>query len=97
VLAVVDLRVRLGLPAAALSSTSRIVAVAARERRVGLLVDAEQQVVKLLPSAVEPPPADVMTPRSEYIAGVYHWGEALLVLLDAERVLRLDEAVAATS
>lgn len=93
VLAVVDLRMRLGLKAAELTPQSRIVVVTSRERSIGLLVDSARQVVKLLPSGMQPPPADVMTERSDFLRGVYHTEEALLVLLDVDRVLWIHEGL----
>jgi purine-binding chemotaxis protein CheW len=93
VLAVVDLRVRLGLPAAAVDARSRILVVDSRQRVLGLLVDAALQVRKLLPSALTPPPADVMTERSDYIRGVYHLEDQLIIALDLDRALLIhDEA-----
>jgi len=93
VLPVVDLRVRLGLRAAELTPQSRIVVVTSRERSIGLLVDAARQVVKLLPSGMQPPPADVMTEQSDFLRGVYHTEEVLLVLLDVDRVLWIHEGL----
>jgi len=92
VLTVVDLRVRLGYEPAALDSRSRICVVASRGRSIGLLVDAARQVVKLLPSGKQPPPADVMSERSAFILGVYRLEDALAILLDVDRVLLLDES-----
>jgi purine-binding chemotaxis protein CheW len=89
VLAVIDLRVRLGLEAAPLAPQNRIVVVSSRDRSIGLLVDAARQVAKLLPSRVQPPPADVMTDRSDFILGVYHLGDGLLILLDVNQVLAI--------
>ncbi len=91
VLAVVDLRVRLGLPPAEPDERSRILVVASRERTLGLLVDAARQVLKLLPSAVQPPPADIVTARSDFLRGVYHLADELVVLLDVERVLLVQD------
>jgi purine-binding chemotaxis protein CheW len=91
VLAVVDLRVRLGLPPAPVDAQSRILVISSRERSIGLLVDAARQVTKLLPSAVQPPPPDIVTPRSDFIVGVYRPGETLLILLDVDRVLLIQE------
>jgi purine-binding chemotaxis protein CheW len=91
VLAVVDLRVRLGLPPAEPDERSRILVVASRERTLGLLVDGARQVLKLLPSAVQPPPADILTARSDFLRGVYHLADELVVLLDVERVLLVQD------
>lgn len=91
VLTVVDLRARLGYQPAPLDARSRICVVSSRGRSLGLLVDAARHVVKLLPSAKQPPPADVMTARSGFILGVYRLEDALAILLDVDRVLLLDE------
>jgi purine-binding chemotaxis protein CheW len=91
VLAVVDLRVRLGLPPAALDERSRILVVDSRQRVLGLLVDAALQVCKLLPSAFAPPPPDVMSERSDYLRGVVHLGEQLIIALDLDRVLLIQD------
>jgi purine-binding chemotaxis protein CheW len=87
VLAVVDLRVRLGLPAGETGDKSRVLVVAARERTLGLLVDAARQVVKLLPSAVQSPPADIRSERTDFLLGVYHLADELVILLDVDQVL----------
>lgn len=99
VLAVVDLRVRLGLPSAELDPQNRILVVASRDHWIGLLVDSARQVVKVLPSTVQPPPSDVMTERSDFIRGLCQVEDELVILLDVDRVLLihdgLDQAVEA--
>ncbi len=91
VLTVVDLRVRLGYEPAPIDARSRVCVVSSRGRSLGLLVDAARHVVKLLPSAKSPPPAEVMTNRSAFILGVYRLEDGLAILLDVDRVLLLDE------
>lgn len=93
VLPVVDLRVRLGQPAAEVGPRSRIVVVSSRGRALGLLVDGAREVVKLLPSAMEAPPPEVMSERSGFITAVYRdrRDESVVILLDVEKVLVLPE------
>lgn len=91
VLPVVDLRVRLGAPAVAVGPQSRIVVVRSRGRVLGLLVDAARQVLKLLPSAMEPPPREVVSERSDFIVAVVRREETLVILLDVEKALLLPE------
>jgi purine-binding chemotaxis protein CheW len=91
VLTVMDLRVRLGLPAAELTPRSRICIVASRGVAIGLLVDAARQVVRLLPSGRQAPPADVMTARSRFVVGLQPVDQSLVILLDVDRLLLLDE------
>ena len=91
VLVVVDLRLRLGLPPAAAGEHSRILVVSARERSLGLLVDAAHQVVGLLPSRIEPPPPDLMDERSAYLAGVVQLDDSLVIALDVDQLLLVPE------
>ncbi len=89
VLPVVDLRVRLGQPPASVGPRSRIVVVSSRGRSLGLLVDGAREVLKLLPSAMEAPPPEVMSERSGFITAVYRREESMVILLDVEKVLLL--------
>jgi chemotaxis signal transduction protein len=59
---------------------------------MGLLVDAVHQVVRIGRSAIQPPPPDVMTEKSEYILGVVHLQEELVILLEVEKALVIQEA-----
>ena len=87
VVPVLDLRVRLGLPAAAVTPASRILICTAHDRLLGLLVDAAHQVARVDRLQVTAPPADVMTAQSGYVLGVYDLGGSFLILLDADQVL----------
>jgi len=91
VLAVVDLRVRLGIAPGEIGPESRILVADARGRSIGLLVDAARQVLKTLPSAVQPPPSDVLSERTDFLRGVYHLDRDLVILLDVERVLLVED------
>ena len=95
VLPVVDLRVRLGLESLKVDKRSRILVLGSRGRAIGLLVDVVQQVMRIDLNLVQEPPKDVMTAQSYYIMGVYQEDEELIILLDADRVLLVeDETVA---
>lgn len=90
VIPVVDLSVRLGLEAGDLSPRSRVLVAEARERPIGLLVDEVEAVERIDLLAVEPPPREVRTERSELVLGVLRRDRALTILLDVDRVLLLD-------
>ena len=94
VIPVIDLRMRVGLEPSPIERQSRVVAVSSRGRLLGLLVDAVHQVVHIDLNKVQPPPEDVMTIESDYILGVYHQEESLILLLDVDRALVLREEVA---
>lgn len=98
VLPVVDLRVRLGMPAEEPGPRHRIMVVHSRGRLIGLLVDAVEQVTQIDRLAVDPVPEDVMTEQSYYLLGVYHDEDRMIILLDADKVLQVRDrdAVAAS-
>ncbi len=89
ILAVVEIRTRMGLPAATLTPRSRIVVVGIGERMLGILVDGVSQVVKVPTVTVTPPPEEVVSPATDYITGVARWNSRLIILLDLEKVLQL--------
>lgn len=93
VLPVVDLNVRLGLKESDITSLSRILVVESKGRLIGLLVDSVQQVLRLSLKAVQPAPPDVITAQSDYILGVYHLQDALVILLDVDRVLYIKDSL----
>ena len=98
VLPVVDLRVRLGMPAEEPGPRHRVMVVHSRGRLIGLLVDAVEQVTQIDRLAVDPVPEDVMTEQSYYLLGVYHDEDRMIILLDADKVLQVRDrdAVAAS-
>jgi purine-binding chemotaxis protein CheW len=91
ILAVVELRSRLGLTAAAITAHSRIIVVGVHDRTLGVLVDRVSQVVKVPATTVAPAPEEVLTPDTKYITGVARYDARLIVLLDMEKVLLLPD------
>ena len=89
VIPVVDLRVRLRLPATAIDRSSRILVVESVGRQIGLLVDEARQLLHIPPSAVEAVPDDSRTRQSHYLRGLYRMGESLVILLELDHVLRI--------
>lgn len=91
ILAVVEIRTRMGLPAATITPRSRIVVVGIGERVLGILVDGVSQVVKVPTVTVAPAPQEVVSPGADYITGVARWNSRLIILLDLERLLQLPD------
>lgn len=91
-LPVVDLKLRLELGRSQVTPLSRILVANSRDKLIGFLVDSVQQVIKLDRLQFEPPPPDVMTPRSDYVQAVYHLQDSLVILLDVERVLLIKDS-----
>jgi purine-binding chemotaxis protein CheW len=87
ILAVVELRSRLGLPPADVSPRSRVVVVDGRYPVLGLLVDAVSQVTKVPEASVVPAPDEVVSTDATYLTGVARWQSRLIILLDLEKAL----------
>ena len=84
---VVDLRQRLGFPDVPLTLRSRILVVHHDHELFGLVVDGVSEVVRFVPTAVEPPPPTHRRLEMDVVKGVLHREGRLLIMLDLERVL----------
>ena len=87
ILPVVEIRTRIGLPPLDPGPSARIVVLEVGERALGLLVDRVTRVAKVKVSEIEPPPAEVVTARTDYVVGVAKGPEGLLILLDPGKTL----------
>jgi purine-binding chemotaxis protein CheW len=90
VLAVVEIRSRLGLEPAVVTASSRIVVVDVLGRVLGLLVDRVSQVTKVPAECVVPAPEEVISADADYLSGVARWNSRLIILLDLDKVLLLN-------
>ena len=90
ILAVVEIRTRLGLAEGVVGPASRIVVVEVRGRVLGLLVDRVSQVTKVPAESVAPPPDEVVTAETDFLTGVARWDSRLIMLLDLDKVLLLN-------
>jgi purine-binding chemotaxis protein CheW len=91
ILAVVEIRTRMGLTQAEITPRSRIVVVSVHDRTLGVLVDGVSQVVKVPAGTVAPAPEEVLSHNADYIAGVARWNSRLIILLDLEKLLLLPD------
>ena len=95
VVPVVDLAVRFGRP---LTEPGRrtcivIVEVAAEgeHRDIGIVVDAVNQVIEILPTEIEPAPTFGANLRGEFIQGMGKVDGRFVIILEIGRVLSVDE------
>jgi purine-binding chemotaxis protein CheW len=95
VVPVVDLRVKLGLPAMAMTQESCIlvmeVQVDGAVMIVGGLADAVREVLELRDDQIEPPPRMGLKLKTEFIAGMGKIEEQFIILLNIDRVFETDE------
>lgn len=91
ILAVVEIRTRMGLTLAEITPRSRIIVVGVHDRTLGILVDGVSQVVKVPAKTVAPAPEEVLSASADYITGVARWNSRLIILLDLEKLLLLPD------
>jgi len=95
VVPVIDLQVRFGRVASPVSRRTCIVileVVAGDERHaLGAVVDSVTAVIELPASEIEAPPAFGARVRSDFIVGMGKAAGGFVVILDASRVLSVDE------
>jgi purine-binding chemotaxis protein CheW len=91
VVPVIDLRKRLALPAGDETKDMRIVVLEVGSEYVGLIVDGVSEVLRVPYSLIEPPSEVVHGPDTDYILGIAKLESKLVILLDADRLLSMDE------
>ncbi len=93
VVPVIDLRTRVGAEAPVRDET-RIMIVESDSGRVGVVVDAVLEVLKVDAERVTPPPALVRGLAAEYITGILSSGQRTVVILAASKLLTSTERIA---
>jgi purine-binding chemotaxis protein CheW len=92
VLPVIDLRKRFGLPLdQARGKDTRIVVVEIDGKKVGMVVDAVSEVLRVPDEAIEPPSPIVTTVDSAFIRGIAKVDERLIILVELAKVLSTEE------
>src|SRR4051812_23591677 len=94
---VVDLRIKLGLPATATTEATRIlvleITIQNRPLALGLIADRVFEVMALDPRQVEAPPDIGVKWRSDYISGVARRESGFVVIFDLPRLFSNAEAM----
>ncbi|MBQ0131965.1 MAG: purine-binding chemotaxis protein CheW [Comamonas sp.] len=95
VVPVMDLQVRFGQSASAVSKKTCIVIVevdsAEGQQVMGVVVDAVSEVIDIHPDDIEPAPAFGAQIRSDFICGMAKVRGKFVILLDVNHVLNLDD------
>jgi len=91
VLPVIDLRKRFNLPPEELTKNSRIIHIVIGTVRVGMIVDAVSEVLRVPEESIEPTPPLVTTLDSAFITGIAKLDGRLIILLDLGKVLLINE------
>jgi purine-binding chemotaxis protein CheW len=93
VVPVVDLRKRTEVEAA-VGEETRVVVVELEQGRVGVVVDAVREVLRVPAEQVAPPPELVRDLAAAYISGVVRLAQRTIVVLAASKLLASKERIA---
>ena len=92
---VIDLRVKLGLPAAEATHHTRIIVLevtaGGRAMVLGLIADRVIEVITLAADRIGPPPQVGGTWNSDYIAGVGRHGDGFVIIFAMEKLFSGDD------
>lgn len=92
ILPVIDLRKRFGLSSSSADEDTRIVVVEINHNLIGLIVDGVNEVLRIPSETVNPAPQIVSSGiGAEYIQGIAHYNEKMIILIDMGRVFNNDE------
>lgn len=91
---IIDLRHRFGAPSAEVDGETRMVLVRFEEERLGLVVDAVTEVLRVPESAVSAPPRYFRGIASEYLRGIVRLEGRIVILIDMDLVLSSEERIA---
>ena len=93
IIPVIELRKRLGFATPEVNMKDSWILILDIEGRItGFIVDSVTEVLKIQETTIEPPPDIVVAGlESQYIRGVCEIDEKLLILLDFNRILRVEE------
>lgn len=92
ILPVVDLRKRFGLDSKEADGQTRIVVVELQHAVLSLVVDEVSEVLRIPASTLAPAPAIVAgSIGAEYIKGIGHYDEKMIILIDMRKVFSEEE------
>lgn len=94
VIPVIDLRKRFDLPSPEGVEGNKLLIMSVAKRGVGLVVDDVTEIVTVPIREIKPPPTVVRGVGAEYLIGVCLVKDAMVMLLNIDRILNPDEAEA---
>ena len=85
---VIDLRIKLGIAVRDDNAEGVTIILRVGPQMIGVVVDAVSEVLSVTQAQVKPPPPAEFNPSAAFVQGLVTHGDATIVLLDIERLLR---------
>ncbi len=87
VVTIIDAGLRLGLPGNETTELTRIIILDAGDKSIGLKIDRVYEVVSVPKMSIFPAPKVSNLPSDQYVKGVAHHNDQLVLLLDVEKLI----------
>ncbi len=91
VIPVADLKKRINLGEANYDDKTRIVVVMLREKRMGLIIDSVEEIIRIESDQIEQAPALTMSMDASYVEGVAKTDKAMIIILNIHKIFTSDE------
>ncbi len=91
VIPVIDIRLRYKIAAREYDDRTCIIVVEVNNSAIGFIVDTVEDVLEIPENQVEPAPKFKTESGSEYISGMGKVGDQVKILIDAEKIIFVDE------
>lgn len=88
---IMSLRERFGIEKAANTKSTRIMIINLEDKRIGLIVDAVSEVLRIAVSAIKEPPQDAIGESAGFVKGMVNVADRLIIVLDLPKVLSARE------
>ncbi len=88
IIPIINLRMLLGLPSKPADADTRTIVINVGERTMGCTVDAVSQVIRIANDSIQPAPEALTGNGENGIAGFAKLGDALVILLNVDELLR---------
>lgn len=89
----IDVRLKFGKQEIEYNERTCVIVVEVNSLSVGLIVDLVDDVLSIPDDKVAPPPVGTGGFDNKYIEGIGQIGDQVILILDAERILKSDEVV----
>lgn len=83
---VVSMRRRFHMEEAERTLRSRLIVIRLDDRVIGMLVDSAREFVRLSAEQIQPPPEGLSGPGVEYLEGIIHLAERLILVINLHRL-----------
>ena len=91
IIPIFDAKKKIGLPESDVTEKTRIIVLNNQDEQVGILVDSISCAVQIPVRTLEPPPPVIKGIEAEYITGVCHYKDRMIIIMNIDEMTKLNE------